>query len=81
MPAPIGTTTALAQYLNDLENRIGVIENPQAPRPLFPMLSTNLTAPNALTYINCQVFVSDLGVIGYSNGAHWLRSDTGGVIV
>jgi hypothetical protein len=81
MPAPIGTNPYLAAWLNDLESRLAVIENPQAPTALFPMASTNLTTANALTYINRQVFATDLGVIAYSTGAHWLRSDSGGVII
>lgn len=81
MPAPIGTNPNLARFLNELEGAVLTLKNPKGPTALFPMLSTNLTVANALSYINCQVFATDLNMTAFSNGAHWLRSDTGAVII
>lgn len=72
---------ALRLYLDSLEDRLALQEAPQAPRPAYPMASADLTAGNAAAYVNCIVFVTDLDILAHSNGAHWIREDTGGVIV
>jgi hypothetical protein len=82
VPVPVGVLPpTVADYLQSLEDRLLALEVPGSPTPLLPMASTSLTATNAATYRNCQVFVTDLLVIGYSSGVHWYRTDTGGVIV
>jgi len=81
MPVPVGTPTELAAYLNDLETRLAKFERAQTPSPLYPMSSSTMSTTNALTYINCAVYCTDLNVIAHSNGSHWFREDTGAQIV
>lgn len=71
----------LQAYLGGLERRIGLLEAPQQPGALFPIASNKLTTANAKTYVNCTVYVTDLTMTAFSNGAHWYRSDTGAQIV
>jgi hypothetical protein len=81
MPVPVGTPPPLADFLSELEGRIGRLEVPMDPMPLFPMTSANLSVANAATYINRAVYVTDLNILAHSNGAHWYREDTQAVIV
>lgn len=81
MTAPAGTPPELANYLQRIEDRVAYLETPQGPTVMFAMASTALSIANAGTYINCQVYVTDLLMTAFSTGAHWCRSDTGAVII
>jgi hypothetical protein len=37
--------------------------------------------PPAATHPNTLVLVSDLNILAHSDGIHWIRQDTGAVIV
>lgn len=78
MPAPIGTNSNLAAWLNTLESRIGVLESPQSPTLVFACLKANL--PAAATYFNCVARVTDTNILVASDGANWIRQDTGAPI-
>ncbi len=78
MPAPLGTNPYLANWLNDLESRIGTLENPQAPGLVFACLHADL--PSAATYFNCVARVTDTNILVASDGTNWIRQDTGAPI-
>lgn len=78
MPAPIGTNTYLKSYLDDLEARVKTLENPQGPVLLWPVLKANL--PDPAINRNRFAFVTDTDIPVFSNGVHWLRTDTGAPI-
>ena len=81
MTAPVGTPPELASWIQRLEDRIAVMETPMGPTLLFPIASASLSIANAATYINCQVFVTDLNCIAHSNGAHWYNEISGATII
>lgn len=81
MTVPAGLSPELAVYLQDLEDRVDRLENPQGPTLLFPILSGNLNTANAAIYRYRQVYVTDNNIIAWSNGSHWFRCDTGAQIV
>jgi len=79
---PVGKVPPeLAAYLQELEDRIALLENPQDPSPLFAIDSTNLTVASATENVGSFVYVTDLNMTAHSNGAHWYRSDSGALIV
>jgi len=79
---PVGKVPPeLAAYLQELEDRIALVEDPKGPVALFTIASTSLTAALAVANVNRMVFVTDLNMTAHSNGAHWYRSDTGALIV
>jgi hypothetical protein len=69
----------LAQVIEDMRQQLIELQNPQLPHPVCALASTSL--PAAASYQNCIVYVTDLSTFGVSNATHWLRVDTGGVIV
>lgn len=82
MPAPVaGTTPELRSYLEGLEQRLGRIETPAGPQAAYITTSSQLTTRNAAESANCWAILSDLKTLGWSDGAHWRRADTGAVIV
>jgi hypothetical protein len=82
VPVPVGSVDPqLGQYLQELEDRLAAVENPQGPKGQFPIASANLSTSSAVTYKYCTVYVTDLNILAHSDGSHWYREDTGGVIV
>ncbi|WP_394764289.1 hypothetical protein [Phenylobacterium sp.] len=91
MPANIGPTAigltpigpgipaALHAVLTSIQDAIRDLQTPQAPKPVFPVSQAKL--PPAASYPTCVCLVSDLNILAHSDGSHWLREDTGAVIV
>ena len=42
---------------------------------------TQAKLPPAASYPQCVALVSDLNILAHSDGVHWIRQDTGAVIV
>lgn len=72
---------SLGSWGQILELRLDGLEFPQSPAALYPMRTASMTTDNAKTYTNCVVLATDLPALAFSNGVHWYRADTGGVIV
>lgn len=78
MPAPIGTPPALADYLQGLEDRLWLAEQPQQPRAAYACLKAQL--PAAAAFLNCVAYVTDTAILVASDGTVWRRQDTGAAI-
>lgn len=78
MTAPLGTPPQLADYLQDLENRLAVLELPNSPTLVFPCLKADL--PDAVSNIDRIARVTDTNILVASDGVHWVRQDTGAPI-
>jgi hypothetical protein len=81
MLTPIGPAIpdALRPALKSIHDAIRALETPQAPKPVYACAQAKL--PPAASYGQCVALVSDLNVLAHSDGSHWIREDTGGVIV
>lgn len=81
MSAPLSFTPSQAAYLEDLEARLSVLENPGDPVKLPVLASSALSTTNAAQYTYRFVYLTDLNQLGYSNGAHWYKIAVGTLIV
>jgi len=57
---------------------LGLLQ-PVEPTPVLALASAAL--PPAARHPNTLVLVSDLNILAHSDGIHWIRQDTGAVIV
>ncbi|HET9160635.1 MAG TPA: hypothetical protein VFN88_08485 [Caulobacteraceae bacterium] len=78
-PIGPGTPEALRPLLKSICDAIIDLRAPAEPKPVFAVAQTGL--PPAASYPNCVVLVSDLDILAHSDGVHWIRQDTGAVIV
>ena len=81
MLTPIGPGIPAALYavLTSMQDAIRDLQTPQEPKPVYAVTQAKL--PPATSYPQCVALVSDLNILAHSNGGHWLREDTGAVIV
>ncbi|THD80632.1 MAG: hypothetical protein E7812_07840 [Phenylobacterium sp.] len=81
MLLPIGpdVSAPLRALLKSLRDAIEALQVPAEPKRVFVVARSGL--PPAAAYQNCVVLVSDLNILAHSDGAHWIRQDTGAVIV
>jgi len=81
MLSPIGPAIpeAFHAVLKSIHDAIRELETPQAPKPVYACVQAKL--PPAASYGQCLALVTDLNVLAHSDGAHWIREDTGAVIV
>jgi len=81
MLTPIGPQIppAFHAVLTSMQDAIRALETPQAPKPVFAVAQAKL--PPAANYPQCAALVSDLNILAHSDGVHWIRQDTGAVIV
>ena len=81
MMIPIGPQipAELQAVLASIQDAIRDLQTPQEPKPVFTAVQTKL--PPAASDPQCVALVSDLNILAHSNGGHWLREDTGAVIV
>lgn len=81
MTIPIGPAVpaALRPLLKSICDAIADLQTPAEPKPVFAANQAGL--PPAANYPNCVVLVSDLETLAHSDGVHWIRQDTGAVIV
>ena len=57
---------------------IRALQVPRSPVPVFASVAAELPPP--ADWPNCVVRVSDVNVLAVSNGAAWIRQDSGAVI-
>ena len=81
MLIPIGPAIPepLQAVLKSIHDAIRALQTPGEPTPVFATPQAKLPPP--ASYARCVALVSDLNVLAHSDGAHWIREDTGAVIV
>ena len=81
MLAPVGpgVPEAVRAVLKSFQDALAALASPGAPTPLFATASTTL--PPAADHPRTLLIVTDLNILAHSDGANWIRQDTGAVIV
>lgn len=77
-PGP-GVPDALRGVLKSFHDALSALIAPGEPQALFAVAQAKL--PPAASYPNTLLLVTDLNILAHSDGAHWIRQDTGAVIV
>ena len=77
MSAPAGLAPDLALHLERLEMRLAILEGALSPAPVYACAKAAL--PPAAAFINCVLRITDLNILAASDGANWIRQDTGAV--
>lgn len=78
VPALPSGFEALRTFLSDLEGRADRLEQPVQPGQVYACLKDKL--PDATAFIGCLAWVTDTNISVVSDGAHWIRQDTGAPI-
>lgn len=80
MLSPLGPNApeALRGVLKTIHDGLLAMVAPGAPMPLFAAPEAGL--PPAADHPHTLVLVSDLNILAHSDGVHWIRQDTGGVV-
>jgi hypothetical protein len=78
-PIGPGIPEAFHAVLKSIHDAISKLETPGEPKPVYAAAQAKL--PPAASYPQCVALVSDLNILAHSDGTHWLREDTGAVIV
>ena len=78
MPFPQTKDPALNAWGAQIEERLRQIETPQGPTLVWGCTAAAL--PSAATYVGRVARVTDLKVLAVSDGANWIRQDTGAAI-
>ena len=78
-PIGPGIPEPLQAVLKSIQDAVLSLQTPGAPQAVFAVVQAQL--PPAASYPQCVVLVSDLNRLAHSDGAHWIREDTGAVIV
>jgi len=81
MLSPIGPgiPEAIRGVLTSIHDAVADLMTPAEPKPVFAVIQAKL--PPAADYPQCLSLVSDLNILAHSDGVHWIRQDTGAVIV
>ena len=69
---------ALQPILGDILDALRGLKAPGQPTPIFACAQAALPPP--ASWRQCILLVSDLNILAHSDGSHWIRQDTGGVI-
>lgn len=79
IPVGPGLPPAVASVVKSHQDAIRSLQAPGAPTALLTTTIAGLPDPTtARTHI---AIVSDIPALAFSDGTHWYRADTGGVIV
>jgi hypothetical protein len=78
-PIGPGIPEAFHAVLKSIHDAIFDLQTPAEPKPVFAVAQAKL--PPAASYRQCVALVTDLNILAHSDGAHWIREDTGAVIV
>lgn len=78
-PVGPGVPEALRRILKSFHDALSALIAPGAPTPVFAVAASGL--PPAARHPQTLVLVTDLNILAHSDGAHWIRQDTGAVIV
>lgn len=79
LPVGPGVAEGLRAVLKSFHDAISALQAPEGPQPVFALPQAEL--PPAAAYPNSVVLVADLNILAHSDGVHWIRQDTGAVIV
>ena len=74
-----GVPEAVRAVLKSFHDAISALLAPGAPTPLFAVVAAAL--PPAADHPQSLVLVTDLNILAHSDGDHWIRQDTGALIV
>ena len=78
-PIGPGLPEAVRAVLVSLHDAIRELQAPGGPTPLFAV--TQAALPPAADHPQTLALVTDLNILAHSDGVHWIRQDTGAVIV
>lgn len=78
-PVGPGAPETVRAVLKSFHDALTALTQPGAPTPLFAVAQAGL--PPAAAYPQTLVLVTDLNILAHSDGVHWIRQDTGAVIV
>ncbi len=78
-PVGPGVPEAVRAVLRSFADALAALMSPGAPTPLYAEVSAAL--PPASDHPQTLLLVSDLNILAHSDGVHWIRQDTGAVIV
>ena len=79
LPIGPGVPEALRAVLKSFSDAVLDLQAPAEPKPVWTVAQAGL--PPAAAYPNCVALVRDLNILAHSDGVHWIRQDTGAVIV
>ena len=81
MLSPIGpgVPDAVRAVLKSFHDALSALQTPAAPTPLLAVTVAGL--PPAAAWPASLLLVTDLNILAHSDGVHWIRQDTGAVIV
>jgi hypothetical protein len=79
LPIGPGIPEAVRAVLKSFADALFALQAPAAPQPLFATTQAGL--PPAAAYPSSLALVTDLNILAHSDGVHWVRQDTGAVIV
>lgn len=78
-PIGPGIPDVFHAVLKSIHDAIFDLQTPAEPQPVFAVVQAKL--PPAASYARSFVLVTDLNILAHSDGTHWIREDTGAVIV
>ena len=78
-PVGSGLPDGVRAALRSLQDGLLTLLQPAAPTPVFAVAQTGLPPP--AEHPHTVVLVTDLNILAHSDGSHWIRQDTGAVIV
>lgn len=79
LPIGPGTPEPLRALLKSFHDALQALIAPAAPAPVFAVAQAGL--PPAADHPHTLALVTDLNILAHSDGIHWIRQDTGAVIV
>ena len=79
LPVGPGVPETVRSVLKSFYDALAALQTPGAPTPLFAADQAGL--PPASDHPRSLVLVTDLNILAHSDGVHWIRQDTGAVIV
>lgn len=79
MPPGPGAPESVRGVLKSFYETLIALQAPAEPTPVLALTAAKL--PPAASYPMTVVLVSDLNILAHSDGVHWIRQDTGAVIV
>lgn len=79
LPTGPGVPEGLRAVLKSFHDALSALMAPGAPTALFALAQAGL--PPAADHPQTLVLVTDLNILAHSDGVHWIRQDTGAVIV